>query len=100
MKGDTYLSIALSINSLVTLSYIFEDVFKILTGWEFDILFLLEVPLSRCEAFYVKCTQNFKYFSGFVPQALLQDVVEHIWFLEVVLIGSMLEWSKYDSINL
>ena len=34
--------------------------------------------------------------SGFVPQALLEDVIKGIWFLEVVLIPIMLEWSKYD----
>ena len=33
---------------------------------------------------------------GFVPQALLEDVIEGIWFLEVVLIRLMLEWYKYD----
>ena len=46
MKGDKYLSIALSINLSVTLSYIFGNVVKILTGRKFDILFLLELPLS------------------------------------------------------
>ena len=35
--------------SLVTLSYIFENVVKILTGRKFDISFLLEVPLSSGE---------------------------------------------------
>ena len=48
MKGDKYLSIALSINFLVTLSYIFENVVKILTGRKFDISFFL-VPLSSGE---------------------------------------------------
>ena len=38
--------IALSINFLVTLSYIFENVVKILTGRNFDMSFFLEVPLS------------------------------------------------------
>ena len=46
MKGDKYLSIALSINFLVTLSYIYENVVKILTGRKFDVSFLLEVHLS------------------------------------------------------
>ena len=46
MKGDKYLSIALSINFLVTLSCIFGNVVKILTVRKFDILFLLEEPLS------------------------------------------------------
>ena len=45
MKGDKYLSIPLSTNFLVSLSYIFENVFKILTGQKFDISVLLEVPL-------------------------------------------------------
>ena len=29
--------------------------------------------------------------SGFVPQALLEDVIKGIWFLEAVLIPIMLE---------
>ena len=37
MKGDKYLSIALSINFVATLSYIFEKVVKILTARKFDI---------------------------------------------------------------
>ena len=49
MKGDKYLSIALSINFLATLSYIFENVVKILTGQKFDISFLLEKPLLNGE---------------------------------------------------
>ena len=49
MKGDKYLFIALSINFLVTFSYIFENVVKILTGQKFYIPFLLEVPLSGGE---------------------------------------------------
>ena len=49
MKGDKYLSIALSINFLVTLSYIFENVVEILTDRKFDITFSLEVPLSSDE---------------------------------------------------
>ena len=49
MKGDKYLSMALSIKFLATLSYIFEIVVKILTGWNFDISFLLEVSLSSGE---------------------------------------------------
>ena len=53
MKGDKYFSIALSINSLVTLSYIFESVVKIPTGQKFDISFLLEVPLSSGETMAV-----------------------------------------------
>ena len=40
---------ALSISFLVTLSYIFENVVKILTGRKFDIPFLIEVPLSSGE---------------------------------------------------
>ena len=35
--------------SIVTLSYIFENVVKIRTGRKFDISFLLEVPLSSGE---------------------------------------------------
>ena len=46
MKGDKYFSIALSVIFLVTHSYIFQNVVKILTGQKFDISFLLEVPLS------------------------------------------------------
>ena len=34
--------------------------------------------------------------SEFVPQTLLEDAIEGIWFLEVVLIRLMLEWSKND----
>ena len=49
MKENKYLFIALSINFLVTLSCIFEDVVKILTGRKFDISFFLEVPLSSDE---------------------------------------------------
>ena len=40
-----YLSVVLSVNFLVTLSYTFENVVEILTGRKFDISFLLEVPL-------------------------------------------------------
>ena len=53
MKGDKYLFIALSINFLVTFSYIFENVVKILTGRKFYIPFLLEVPLSGGETMTV-----------------------------------------------
>ena len=53
MKEDKYLSIALSINFLVTLAYIFENVVKILTGRKFDISFLLEVPLSSGETMVI-----------------------------------------------
>ena len=51
MKGDKYLSIALSINFLLTLSCIFENVVKILTGR------LLEVPLwsSETMAIFASC---------------------------------------------
>ena len=49
MKGDKYLSTALSINFLVTLSYIFENVVNILTSRKFHISFLLEVPWSSGE---------------------------------------------------
>ena len=45
MKGDKHLPIALSIIFWVTLSYIFENVVKVLIGRKFDISFLLEVPL-------------------------------------------------------
>ena len=34
--------------------------------------------------------------SEFFPQTLLEDAIEGIWFLEVVLIRLMLEWSKND----
>ena len=34
--------------------------------------------------------------SGFVLQALLEDVIVGIWFLEIVLMRLMLEWSEYD----
>ena len=37
---------ALSINFLLTLSHIFENVVEILTDRKFDVSFLLEVPLS------------------------------------------------------
>ena len=53
MKGDKYLLIALSINFLVTLTYIFENVVKILTGRKFDISFLLEGPLSSGETMVI-----------------------------------------------
>ena len=49
MKGDKYLCIALSINFLVTLSYVFENVVKILTGQKFEISFLLELLFSSSE---------------------------------------------------
>lgn len=45
MKGDIYLSIAVSIIFLVPLSYIFENVVKVLTNRVFDISFFSEVPL-------------------------------------------------------
>ena len=46
MKGDKYSFIALSINFLVTRSYIFENAVKILTNRKFDRSLFLEVTLS------------------------------------------------------
>ena len=111
--------------SLVTLSYIFENVVKILTGRKFDISFLLEVTLSSGETIVIldspgKMTFDKLLFpafdkgwhktlaaiftslggfiwkptvffmssplkssnisSEFVPRALLEDVIEGIWF--------------------
>ena len=48
MKRDKYLFIALTINFLVALSYIFEKVVKILTGRN-SMYHFLEVPLSSGE---------------------------------------------------
>ena len=132
--------ILISINFLITLSYIFENVVKILTGGKFDIWFSLKVPLSSGKTMAILASSGkmplIKYYllyclllfivfiaifislegiiskltaffmlsvlkssnisSGFVPQALLEDVIEGIWFLEVVLIRLMLEWYKCD----
>ena len=44
-KGVKYLFIAASISFLVSLSYSFESIIKVLAGLKFDISFFLEVPL-------------------------------------------------------
>ena len=53
--------------------------------------------ISKPTAFFVSSTfKSLNNSSGFVPQTLLGDVIEGIWFLEVVLTRLTLKWSKCD----
>ena len=70
MKWDKYLPIALSINFLVTLSYIFENVIKILTGRKFYISFLLEVALSSGETMAILASSGKMVFDKLLFIAL------------------------------
>ena len=55
-----------------------------------------EIISKRTVAFMSSALKSSNISSGLVPQALLEDVIETIWFLEVVLMWLILEWSKYD----
>ena len=80
------MSIALSINFLVTLSYIFENVVKILTCQKFDTSFLLEVPLSRGETMTILAS------SGKMPfDKLLFIAFDKGWYKRIAAIFASLE---------
>ena len=73
MKGDKYLSMALSHNFLLTLSHIFENVVEILTDRKLDVSFLLEVPMSRRETMAILASSRKMPFDKILFIALDKD---------------------------
>ena len=78
MKGDKCWFIALSINFLVTLSYIFENIVKITPSRKFDIPFLLEVPWLTGETMAILAASGKTLFDNILFIAFEKVDTKHL----------------------